>query len=59
MHEITPVAGNMFFSFFSIIGLLIYILPVLFIVWFLIKYIKIQERKNEILQSIAEKLNDK
>ncbi|WP_303969251.1 hypothetical protein [Sporosarcina ureae] len=52
--------NNMFISFISIFSLLIYIIPIVFLifaVWFALKFLKLQERKNEILQSIADKLN--
>lgn len=45
-------------SFFSILPLLlIYVLPIAFIIWFTITIVKLQKEKNEILQTIADKLD--
>ncbi|WP_199083933.1 MULTISPECIES: hypothetical protein [unclassified Sporosarcina] len=52
--------NNLFFSFLSILSVFIYIIPIAFLiftVWFALKFLKLQERKNEILQSIADRLN--
>ncbi|WP_198166053.1 MULTISPECIES: hypothetical protein [Sporosarcina] len=52
--------NNLFFSFLSIFSIFMYIIPIaflLFTVWFALKLLKVQERKNAILQSIADKLN--
>ncbi|MDV6377165.1 hypothetical protein ORD22_02670 [Sporosarcina sp. GW1-11] len=51
------MSGDIIFALLPIAGVFIYLIPIVFIVWFLIKFIRIQERKNEILQSIAEKMN--
>ena len=47
--------GAAIFSIFPI--LIIYIAPVAFVIWFLIKLLKVQQEKNEILRAIAEKLD--
>lgn len=44
---------------FPIITIFFYIAPVAFVIWFLIKFLKIQQEKNEILKSIAEKIDKK
>ncbi|WP_199170360.1 hypothetical protein [Sporosarcina sp. P19] len=52
--------NNLIFSFLSILSVFIYIIPIAFLiftVWFALKFLKLQERKNEILQSIADRLN--
>ncbi|WP_199203718.1 hypothetical protein [Sporosarcina sp. P16b] len=52
--------NNLFFSFLSILNVFIYIIPLaflLFTIWFALKFLKLQERKNAILQSIAERLD--
>ncbi|EGQ27931.1 hypothetical protein HMPREF9372_0090 [Sporosarcina newyorkensis 2681] len=49
--------GSIFFAFLPILGLLFYMVPAIFIVWFLVKFIKIQDRRNDILQNIADKLD--
>lgn len=45
------------FTILPIISLLIYLIPVVFIVWFLLRYLKIQEQKNDILRMIADRMN--
>ncbi|WP_167693360.1 hypothetical protein [Sporosarcina ureae] len=53
-------SNNLFFSFLPILSVFIYIVPIAFLVftvWFGLKFLKIQERKNEILQSIVERLD--
>lgn len=52
--------NNFYFSFLSILSVFMYIIPIAFLifsVWFALKLLKVQERKNAILQSIADKLN--
>ena len=41
--------GDIMFSFLPLISILFYLVPVVFIVWFLLKFLKIQEEKNTIL----------
>lgn len=47
--------------FFALIPLFVifmfYIVPAAFIIWFLIKFINIQQEQTEILRSISDKLN--
>jgi flagellar biogenesis protein FliO len=31
--------------------------PVVFVIWFLVKFLKIQQEKNQILRAIADKLD--
>lgn len=45
------------FTLLPIISLLIYLIPIVFIGWFLLRYLKIQEQKNEILRTIADRMN--
>lgn len=40
-----------------IIPIIFCIIPLLFVVWFLIKFLQVQQEKNEILRIIAEKLD--
>lgn len=49
--------GDALFSIFPLLTMLFYIAPVAFVIWFLIKLLKIQQEKNEILRAIAEKLD--
>lgn len=44
------------FAFFPLISLLFYIAPIVFIVWFLLRILKLQREKNEILRDISDKL---
>ncbi len=48
---------NVFFPLFSIIPILFYLAPFVFMVWFLLKSLKIQQEKNQILKSISDKLD--
>jgi hypothetical protein len=41
----------------TILPLLLSLAPIVFVIWFLIKIIKIQEEKNIILKSISDKLD--
>ena len=45
------------FTLLPIISLLIYLIPIVFVGWFLLRYLKIQEQKNEILRTIADRMN--
>lgn len=45
------------FTLLPIISLLVYLIPIVFIGWFLLRYLKIQEQKNEILRTIADRMN--
>jgi len=49
--------GDALFSIFPIIIIFFYIAPIVFIIWFLIKFLKVQQEKNEILRTIADKLD--
>lgn len=45
---------------FPIITLLFYLVPIIFavfVVWFLLKFLKVQQEKNRILKDISEKLD--
>ena len=44
-------------SFFSILPLLLfYVVPIGFVIWFALTIVRLQKEKNEILQSIADKV---
>lgn len=49
--------GDAIFTIFPILTMLFYIAPIVFIIWFLIKFLKLQEEKNLILRNISEKLD--
>jgi len=51
--------NSIMFSLFPIITLLLWLTPVIFIVWFLLKFLKVQQEKNNILKSISDKLDNK
>jgi flagellar biogenesis protein FliO len=46
------------FTFLPILTLLFTLAPVIFVIWFLLKFLKIQQDRNEILKSISYKLDD-
>jgi hypothetical protein len=41
------------------LGLLSYLIPIVFISWFLISFIKIQKERNSILRDLSLKLDNK
>ncbi|MCM3790689.1 hypothetical protein M3221_20270 [Domibacillus indicus] len=51
------MAGDAFFAVFPILTLFFYIAPIIFLVWFLIRFLKIQQEKNQILKTISDKLD--
>ncbi|MFJ7698928.1 hypothetical protein [Lysinibacillus fusiformis] len=46
-----------FISILPIISLLIYLVPVLFVIWFMTKSISLQKERNNILRNISNKLD--
>lgn len=44
-------------AIFPIITFLFYIVPIVFVIWFLVKFLNIQQEKNNILRTIADKLD--
>lgn len=44
-------------TFFPLISIFFYLVPIIFIIWFLVKFINIQQERNKILHSISEKLD--
>ncbi|PEL12486.1 hypothetical protein CN601_07565 [Bacillus sp. AFS017336] len=50
--------GDAFYSLFALIPLIIYVAPIVFIIWFLLKFLKLQQEKNQILKSISDKLDN-
>ncbi|WP_338786356.1 hypothetical protein [Metabacillus sp. FJAT-53654] len=51
------MTGDVILALFPIITFLFYIAPVVFIIWFLLKFLKIQQEKNRILKNISDKLD--
>ncbi|WP_180955321.1 hypothetical protein [Peribacillus deserti] len=49
--------GDAILAVFPFLTLLFYIAPVIFIIWFLVRMIRLQEEKNKILRNISEKLD--
>jgi len=49
--------GDTLFILLRILTLCLYIAPIIFIIWFSIKFLKIQQEKNKILRSISDKLD--
>ncbi|MGF3104644.1 hypothetical protein [Rossellomorea sp. DUT-2] len=50
--------NDVLFSIIPILTLLFYLAPIVFIIWFLIRFLKIQQEKNKILQTISDKLDN-
>ena len=51
------MTGNAILAFLPILTMFFYFVPVVFVIWFLVKSLKIQQEKNDILRTIADKLN--
>ncbi len=51
--------GDAIFTIFPILTFFFYIAPVVFVIWFLIKFLKVQQEKNEILRAIYEKMDQR
>ncbi|MFT8322190.1 MAG: hypothetical protein ABF649_14925 [Bacillus sp. (in: firmicutes)] len=49
--------GDIIFSLFPLLTIFLYGVPVLFVIWFLLKILKLQKEKNSILKEIANKLD--
>ena len=45
-----------FFDIMPLLGILFYLIPTVFVVWFLISFLKTQKERNNILREISEKL---
>ena len=48
---------NITFYLIPIIWILLWLAPIIFIVWFLLKFLKVQQEKNNILKNISDKLD--
>ena len=46
-----------FFDIMPLLGILFYLIPTVFVVWFLISFLKTQKERNNILREISEKLD--
>jgi hypothetical protein len=59
MVQLSKMKGDIFMTatLVTIFPLLISVAPIVFVIWFLIKMIKIQQEKNIILKSISDKLD--
>ncbi|MED4886213.1 hypothetical protein [Lysinibacillus fusiformis] len=49
-------SGDIIFSLFSILGLLFYIIPIAFIIWFAISTTKQLKRQTKLLEEIKESI---
>ncbi|EAZ85736.1 hypothetical protein LFU01_44860 [Lysinibacillus fusiformis] len=49
-------SGDIIFSLFSILGLLFYIIPIVFIIWFAISTTKQLKRQTKLLEEIKESI---
>lgn len=48
--------GDAIFTVIPLLSIIFYIAPIVFIIWFLFKFLKLQQEKNIILRNISEKL---
>ncbi|AHN20417.1 Uncharacterised protein [Lysinibacillus sphaericus] len=46
-------------AFLPLLSLFIYIAPVIFIIWFLLKFLKVQQEQVQILKRISDKLDQR
>ena len=46
-----------FFDIMPLLGILFYLIPTVFVVWFLISFLKTQKERNNILGEISGKLD--
>lgn len=53
------MSNDVLFSIFPLLTVIFYLTPIIFIIWFLMKFLKIQQEKNRILKSISDKLDKK
>ncbi|WP_197280053.1 hypothetical protein [Bacillus sp. FJAT-27251] len=44
------------FAFLPILTILFYLAPIVFVIWFLVNFLKIQKERNTILKSISDKM---
>ncbi|WP_185183576.1 hypothetical protein [Priestia endophytica] len=51
------MTGDTLFIIFRILTLCLYIAPIIFVIWFLIRCLKIQQENNKILRTISDKLD--
>ncbi|WP_018393095.1 hypothetical protein [Bacillus sp. 37MA] len=51
------MTGDAVFAIFPILTIFFYIAPVVFVIWFLFKLLKIQEERNAFLRDISKKLD--
>jgi Tfp pilus assembly protein PilN len=48
--------GDLLFSLFPLITFVLCLAPVVFLIWYLLKSLKLQQERNMILKNISEKL---
>ncbi len=58
-RRVTSFMGSTLFAFLPLLSLFIYIAPVIFIIWFLLKFLKIQQEQVQILKRISDKLDQR
>lgn len=51
------MTGDSMFAILPFLSIFFYLAPVVFIIWFLIKFLNIQQEKNKILSTISDKLD--
>lgn len=51
------MTGDAIFTFIPLLSIFFYLAPVVFLIWFLYKFLKLQQEKNKILKTISDKLD--
>ncbi|MFB7303218.1 hypothetical protein [Heyndrickxia sporothermodurans] len=50
---------SVFTSTLPLLAILFYVVPIVFVIWFLLRFIKLQQERNDILRSILKKLDQR
>ena len=51
------MTGDSVFAMLPILSILFTIVPVVFVIWFLVRFLKLLQEKNKILSNISDKLD--
>jgi len=55
--EELEMTGDVIFTIFPLLAIFFYIAAVVFVIWFLLRFLKIQKERNTILREISDKLD--
>lgn len=58
-RKVTSFMDSTLIAFLPLLSLFIYIAPVIFIIWFLFKFLKVQQEQVQILKRISDKLDQR